>query len=98
MEITFRDQRLTLIETDQAAETKLPLSVIHSCRQKLILLRAAIDERALRNWKSLHYENLQADREGQRSVRINKQWRLVFTLDNTSSPPNIEVLSIENYH
>jgi proteic killer suppression protein len=98
MEIEFRDRRLALIETDQAAETKLPISVIHSCRQKLVLLRAAMDERALRNWKSPHYEKLQADREGQRSVRINKQWRLVFTLDNTRSPPKIEILSVENYH
>jgi len=98
MKIEFRDRRLGLIRTDRAAETKLPFPVIKSCREKLIVIEAAPDERTLRNWKSLHYEKLQGDREGQRSIRINKQWRLVFTLDDSSKPPTIEVLSIEDYH
>jgi proteic killer suppression protein len=98
MEIEFHDRRLALIETDRAAETKLPISVINSCRQKLVVLRASPDERTLRNWKSLHYEKLRGDREGQRSIRLTRQWRLVFALDDTRSPPTIRVLSIEDYH
>jgi proteic killer suppression protein len=98
MEIEFRDRHLALIETNRAAETKLPISVINSCRQKLVVMRAAPDERTLRNWKSLHYEKLLGDREGQRSIRLTRQWRLVFTLDDARSPPAIKVLSIEDYH
>src|ERR1022692_2894342 len=82
MDIEFRDSRLSLIETDRAMETRLPVSVITSCRHKLVVLRAAPDERTLRNWKSLHYEKLEGDRSGQRSIRLNKQWRLVFTLNS----------------
>lgn len=63
-----------------------------------MVLRAAPDERTLRNWKSLHYEKLEGDRTGQRSIRLNKQWRLVFTLDSGLRPPKITVLSIEDYH
>jgi proteic killer suppression protein len=98
MDIEFRDSRLSLIETERAMETKLPVSVITSCRQKLVVIRAAPDERTLRNWKSLHYEKLDGDRSGQRSIRLNKQWRLVFTLDTGLNPPKITVLSIEDYH
>lgn len=98
MEIEFHDRRLALLETDRAAETKLPISVINSCRQKLVVLRAAPDERTLRNWKSLHYEKLRGDREGARSIRINRQWRLIFTLDDSRSPPTVKILEIENYH
>jgi len=98
MEIEFRDSRLALIETSRATETRLPISVITSCRQKLVLMRAATDERTLRNWKSLHYEKLEGDRAGQRSIRLNKQWRLVFTLDSDAVPQKITVLSIEDYH
>jgi toxin HigB-1 len=98
MKIEFRDKRLGLIRTDRAAETKLPFPVIKSCREKLIVIEAAPDERTLRNWKSLHYEKLHGDREGQRSIRINKQWRLVVMLDESSKPPTIEVLTIEDYH
>lgn len=98
MDIEFRDSRLALIETERATETRLPIAVITSCRQKLVVLRAAPDERTLRNWKSLHYEKLGGDRAGQRSIRLNKQWRLVFELDSELAPPKIIVLSIEDYH
>lgn len=77
MEIEFRDKSLSLIETDRAAETKLPISVINSFRDKMVVIRAAPDERTLRNWKSLHYEKLKGQ-EGERSIRLNKQWRVVF--------------------
>jgi toxin HigB-1 len=98
MDIQFWDSQLALVETNRATETRLPISVITSCRQKLVILRAAPDERTLRNWKSLHYEKLKGDRAGQRSIRLNKQWRLVFTLDDGCSPPKITVLSVEDYH
>ena len=98
MEIEFWDSRLALVETSRATETRLPISVITSCRQKLVVMRAAPDERTLRNWKSLHYEKLEGDRKGQKSIRLNKQWRLVFTLNSDLTPPKITVLTIEDYH
>lgn len=98
MEVIFEDKKLALIETDKAVETRLPVAVITSCRRKLVLLRAAPDERTLRNWKSFHYEKLSGDREGQRSIRLNDQWRLVFKLDTTSIPARILVLEICDYH
>ena len=98
MKVEFRERRLALIRTDRAAETRLPVAVIKSCREKLIELEAAPDERTLRNWKSLHYEKLSGDREGQRSIRLNKQWRLVFELDDCSSPPIANILGVEDYH
>lgn len=98
MEIEFRDTDLALIETDRAAETRLSIALIESLRNKLGYMRAAVDERSLRNWKSLHYEKLGGKRKGQRSIRINKQWRLIFMLDTECSPPKITVLSVEDYH
>lgn len=99
MRIEFRDKKLALIESDKAvAETKLPWPVINSCRQKLVVLREAPDERTLRNWKSLHYEKLEGDKEGLRSIRLNKQFRLVFEIDTSETPPLIAIISIEDYH
>src|SRR5450755_1947492 len=97
MDIEFRDKRLVLIETDRAAETKLPISVINSFRDKIVVLRAAPDERTLRNWKSLHYEKLKG-REEERSIRLNKQWRVVFTIDTGCKPNKLTVLRVEDYH
>jgi len=96
--VVFEDDRLALIETDQAAQTKLPVAVIQSARRKLNAIRAATDERTLRNWKSLHYEKLKGSRNDQRSIRLNDQWRLVFTLNDQCSPQRVTVIGIEDYH
>lgn len=94
MEIEFRDKTLALVETDQALETRLPMAIINSLRDKLVYLRAAADERSLRNWKSLHYEKLEGD---ERSIRINKQFRLIFTIDTASKPNKMTVLRVWNH-
>ncbi len=98
MDIEFRDRRLALIRTDRAAETRLPISVIKSCREKLIVIAAAPDVRTLRNWKSLRFEKLKGDRDGQCSIRLNDQWRLIFKLDEDRSPPAVIVIAVDDYH
>lgn len=98
MEVEFGDKTLALVETERAAETGLPISVITSLRRKLVAIRAAPDERTLRNWKSLHYEKLEGDRSGRRSIRINNQWRLVFRIDTSCTPNKLMDLAVEDYH
>jgi proteic killer suppression protein len=98
MEVEFRDAKLALVETDRAADTKLSEGLINSLRDKLVVIRAATDERTLRNWRSLHYEKLVGRPGEQRSIRLNKQWRLVFTIDTTVRPNKITVLGVEDYH
>jgi toxin HigB-1 len=94
MEVEFRDKTLALVETARAAETRLPISVVNSLRQKLVVIRAAPDERTLRNWKSLHYEKMEGE---ERSIRINKQFRLIFTLDTGCKPNKMEILRVWNH-
>lgn len=98
MQIEYGEKKLALLETDKAAETKLPISVITSFRRKLFVLRAAPDERTMRNWKSLHYEKLSGSREGQRSIRLNDKWRVVFELDSSTNPQTLRILEIVDYH
>lgn len=98
METEFRDKTLALLLTDRAAETKLPISVISSFRKKFGLIRAAPDERTLRNWKSLHYEKLRGDRDGQFSIKLNDQWRMVFIVNSECDPPKVLILEVVDYH
>lgn len=98
MEIAFADESLALLETDDAGETRLPVAVIRSARKKLVMLRAAPDDRTLRKWKGLHYEKLKGDRDGQRSIRLNDQFRMVFILDNEADPKRVTILAVEDYH
>ena len=98
MEVEFADELLALIETEQAGQTRFSVAVIKSARRKLTVIRAAEDERTLRSWKSLHYEKLKGERDGQRSIRLNDQFRLVFILDDQARPQKVTILSIEDYH
>ncbi len=97
MEVEFQDARFALVETDRAAESRLSPDLIKALRKKLAVIRAAPDERTLRNWKSLHYEKLQRPGD-QRSIRLNDQWRLVLTVDTTKKPNKATVLDVEDYH
>jgi len=94
MEVEFRDKTLALVETDRATETRLPLSVINSLRQKLVVLRATPDERTLRNWKSLHYEKMDGE---ERSIRLNKQFRLIFAIETSCAPNKMTILRVWNH-
>jgi proteic killer suppression protein len=94
MDVEFREKSLALIETDRAAEVRLPISVVNSLRHKLHIIRQAPDERTLRNWKGLHYEKMKGE---ERSIRINKQYRLIFTLDTESKPNKITILRVWNH-
>jgi toxin HigB-1 len=98
MLVVFGDPALARIETEEAAKTKLPVAVIKSARRKLTVLRAAPDERTLRNWKSLHYEKLKGDMAGLHSIRLNDQYRMVFALNEEANPPTVTITAIEDYH
>ncbi len=94
MEVEFDDKKLALAETDKAAETRLPIAVIKSLRNKLVVIRAAPDERTLRNWKSLHYEKLEGE---ERSIRLNDQFRLIFTIGTEGGTTKMNILRVWNH-
>jgi proteic killer suppression protein len=98
MRVEFADDALARICTSEAHRLGLPFAVIKGARRKLIQLEAARDERDIRNLKGLHYKKLHGDREGQRSVRINDQYRIVFTLSEGEKPPVITILEIGDTH
>jgi proteic killer suppression protein len=57
---------------------KLPHDPQKIALRKLWILDAATDLNALRIPPANHLEALHGDREGQHSIRINKQWRICF--------------------
>ncbi len=64
--------------------------------KRLTILEAAPNKQALMCLPSNHFEALEGDRNGQFSIRINKQWRICFNWpDEELQPFNIE---ITDYH
>lgn len=98
MRIEFADDDLARICTDQAYRLGLPVAVIKMARNRLVQLEAAKDERDLRNLKSLNYKKRQGQDDGLRTVRINDQYRILFSISENERPPILRILAIGDTH
>jgi proteic killer suppression protein len=72
---------------------KLPGNIQDAARRRLKYLNSAVRLDDLRVPPSNHFEALHGDKEGQYSVRINNQWRIVFNWNDGA-----ENVRIEDYH
>ena len=61
------------------ASRRLPTQIHRTARRKLLLLHQARNLQDLRVPYGNHLEALKDDRKGQHSIRVNDQWRIVFT-------------------
>lgn len=98
MDVEHDDPHLMEVETERTATAGHGDSVDRGFRKVMQAIRAAVDERDLYRHKSLHFEQLQGNRAGQRSLRINRQWRLIVELRGTAPNKKVGVLRIEDYH
>lgn len=98
MEVRFLDKVLDRLETDPAFDGGYTQQVVRKYRQRLAFIRAAIDEPDFYAMKSLHYEKLKGKRSHQRSMRLNKQWRLILEIEVDDDGRTVVVVSIEDYH
>lgn len=65
-------------------------------KRRLRILGDAVSRQGLMLLPSNHFEALGGNREGQFSIRINKQWRICFEWpDEVAKPFNIEIV---DYH
>lgn len=60
-------------------------------------LDAAKDERDLYALKGLHFEKLKG-RKGERSIRLNQQWRLILSIEKDEEGTYLQIIDIEDYH
>ncbi|MCK7495322.1 MAG: type II toxin-antitoxin system RelE/ParE family toxin [Comamonadaceae bacterium] len=73
---------------------KFPIVIQQRAFMKLNALDAAINVEDLRLPPSNHLETLKGKRQGQRSIRINDQWRIGFIWRSG----NAEKVEIVDYH
>lgn len=92
---SFKDKETERI-FNQEFSKRIPRSIAKVALRKLMMIDAAEDLNDLRIPPANHLESLQGDREGQWSIRINKQWRIVFrpALDGK----HYEDVEIVDYH
>jgi len=98
MDVEFSDPSLDRLETDVAFNAGFSRDIVRSFRKLMQIIRAAPDERSFYALKSLHFEKLKGNRSHQRSMRLNKQWRLIIELKTSQSGKVAVIVSIEDYH
>lgn len=79
----------------QIFSKKLPQSIQKIALRKLIMLDNAESLEDLRIPPSNHLEQLQGDREGQYSIRINDQYRICFRVGDKC---DFDAVEIVDYH
>ena len=67
-------------------------------REVMQQIRRAENENGLRNFKSLRFEKLKGKRRHEYSMRLNKQFRLIFQIEKADEHIRIVVTGIEDYH
>ena len=98
MEVEHDTSSLARLETDRTATAGHGDAVDRGYRKVMMVIRAAVDERDFYRMKSLHFEKLEGQREGERSLRINKQWRLIVELRGSAPNKRVGIIGIEDYH
>ena len=76
---SFRDRWLRDFYLEDKTGKKLPVEIEDRLFRKLQLIDDATCDPDLRSPPSNHFEKLIGNLAGKHSIRINKQWRLVFT-------------------
>ena len=98
MQVEFEDPDLQRLEAEAGFTAGLAQPLVTLFRRRMQLIRAAVDIRAFYALKSLHFEKLKGDREGQYSMRLNDQWRLIVRLVQNSDGTSVVIVSIVDYH
>ncbi len=76
---SFRDRWLREFYLRDKASKRIPSEVEDRLFRKLQLIDDATCDLDLRLPPSNHFEKLRGNLAGKHSIRLNKQWRLVFT-------------------
>lgn len=85
MAIKFKDHWLSAFYLNDQPHRKIPNSLSTALFRKLQLLDAATHENDLRAPPGNRFEPLQGKLSGWYSIRVNKQYRLIFRWENTNA-------------
>lgn len=98
MRTRFRSKKLKALYYHDQDAHKYDHGVVDAFFEVMAMIEAAKDERDLYELKSLHFEKLKGDRQGQRSVRLVRQWRLILEIEPDEQGNLVVVVDIVDYH
>jgi toxin HigB-1 len=94
----FDNHRLFRMASEADYDGGFSHQLAESFRQRVQFIRDARDERVFYQWKALHFERLKGKRSHQRSMRLNKQFRLIIEVQHSAQGNVLILKEIEDYH
>ena len=94
MEVEFDDPDLDRLEVDPQFSGGFSPSIVRGFRKAMQAIRAAHDERDLHASRGFRFKKLKGSRSPERSMRLNKQWRLYLVIEDGTKGRRARVLRI----
>jgi proteic killer suppression protein len=97
MIVTFEETYLKeLYENGKTSDKKhrFQPDIIKRYKDRIKFLMAVSSKEELYPIKSMHFEALKGDKQGKFSVRVNKQYRIEFTLNENLKQPILTICNI----
>lgn len=100
MLLEFEDDYCHDLYTKDKGAAKYPEGVVAAFFEVVVFIESAKDVRDLYAMKGFRVEKLRGKKwkRGERSLRLNDQFRLVFVNEKDSASPSILILGITDYH
>ena len=100
MRFRFHSTRLQQLYEAETEARRYPSEVVDGFFEAMTVIKAATDERDLYALKGFHFEKLKGERgkAGDRSLRLNKQWRLIVRIARDAEGKLILILDIEKHY
>jgi len=100
VEVEFADDDLRRLYEER--DFRLPgigPELTKAFRKRVQFIVSAADRRDLYAMRSNHFEKLRGDREGQHSLRVTDQWRLIVRLEQLDrGGEKVVILTMDDYH
>ncbi len=97
MIISFRDGWLRDFFVEDVKSKKIPSDIESRLFRKIQMIDDAMTDEDLRVPPSNHFEKLHGNLAGFHSIRVNKQWRLVFQWDGRRGEATAVYLDDHSY-
>jgi toxin HigB-1 len=99
LDFAFRNKKVEALYLWERHSKDYPEDVVTNFFEIMAIIENAKDERDFYAVRSLHFEKLggKLGREGKRSMRLTKQWRLIISLEIGASGNYVVVWSIDKH-
>jgi proteic killer suppression protein len=91
---SFKGKFAEIILAERKVPKGFPAAVAKVARRKLVMVNSATALNDLKTPPGNRLEELQGDLKGKHSIRIHKQWRIIFRW----TPTGPEDVEIDDYH